>query len=158
MSFIGIVTNSKNEESMVKKIFKLFPADNIIFITSKNIDNIRNIQFETVVINGNIKDDVKLKNIINTSVNEGLFLRLDNIIENVNLGDAVVLRAFKNNPKYIQFLHNNSYWYKKLNRSSKNFAEFENDVKDKMQLRITDKISEVASAIDMLTTFLSKMK
>ena len=31
MSFIGIVTNSKNEESMVKKIFNLFPADNIIF-------------------------------------------------------------------------------------------------------------------------------
>lgn len=64
----------------------------------------------------------------------------------------------KNNPKYIQFLHKNSYWYKKLNRSSKNFAEFENDVKDKMQLRITDKISEVAGAIDMLSTFLSKMK
>lgn len=67
MSFIGIVTNSKNEESMVKKIFKLFPADNIIFITSKNIDNIRNIQFETIVINGNIKDDIKLKNIITKS-------------------------------------------------------------------------------------------
>ena len=67
MSFIGIVTNSKNEESMIKKIFNLFPADNIIFITSKNIDNIRNIQFETVVINGNIKDDVKLKNIITKS-------------------------------------------------------------------------------------------
>ena len=67
MSFIGIVTNSKNEESMVKKIFNLFPADNIIFITSKNIDNIRNIQFETIVINGNIKDDIKLKNIITKS-------------------------------------------------------------------------------------------
>lgn len=64
----------------------------------------------------------------------------------------------KNNPKYIDFLHHNSYWYKKLNRNSKNFTEFENDVKDKMQLRITDKISEVANAIDMLTTFLSKMK
>ena len=64
----------------------------------------------------------------------------------------------KNNHKYIDFLHHNSYWYKKLNRNSKNFTEFENDVKDKMQLRITDKISEVASAIDMLTTFLSKMK
>ena len=46
------------------------------------------------------EEGLKLKNIINTSVNEGLFLRLDNIIENVNLGDAVVLRAFKNNPKY----------------------------------------------------------
>lgn len=67
MSFIGIVTNSKNEESMLKKIIKLFPADNIIFITSKNIDNIRNIQFETVVINGNIKDDIKLKHIITKS-------------------------------------------------------------------------------------------
>ena len=64
----------------------------------------------------------------------------------------------KNNPKYIDFLHHNSQWYKKFNRNSKNFTEFENVVKDKMQLRITDKISEVASAIDMLTTFLSKMK
>ncbi len=64
----------------------------------------------------------------------------------------------KSNPKYIDFLHNNSYWYKKLNRNSKNFIDFENDVKDKMQLRITDKINEVATAIDMLTTFLSKMK
>lgn len=64
----------------------------------------------------------------------------------------------KTNPKYIEFLHHNSYWYKNLNRSSKNFNDFENDVKDKMQLKITDKISEVASAIDMLTTFLSNMK
>lgn len=64
----------------------------------------------------------------------------------------------KSNPKYIDFLHNNSYWYKKLNRNSKNFIDFENEVKDKMQLRITDKINEVATAIDMLTTFLSKMK
>ena len=46
------------------------------------------------------EEGLKLKNIINTSVNEGLFLRLDNIIESVNLGDAVVLRVFKNNPKY----------------------------------------------------------
>lgn len=64
----------------------------------------------------------------------------------------------KNNPKYKEFLHNNSYWYKNLNRSSKNFALFENDVKEKMQLRLTDKISEVASAIDMLQVLLSKMK
>lgn len=64
----------------------------------------------------------------------------------------------KSNPKYIEYLHNNSYWYKKLNRSSKNFILFENDIKDKMQLRITDKISEVAGAIDMLSTFLSKIK
>ena len=46
------------------------------------------------------EEGLKLKNIINTTENEGLFLRLDNIIDNVNLGDAVVLRAFKNNPKY----------------------------------------------------------
>lgn len=64
----------------------------------------------------------------------------------------------KSNPKYLDFLHHNSYWYKNLNRNSNSFSAFENDVKDKMQLRITDKISEVAGAIDMITTFLSQMK
>lgn len=64
----------------------------------------------------------------------------------------------KNNPKYIDFLHHNSYWYKNLNRNSKNFIEFETDLKNKMKLNMKDKISEVASAIDMITTFLSNMK
>ena len=46
------------------------------------------------------EEGIKLKNIINTSQMEGLFLRLENIIEDRNLGDAVVLRVFKNNPSY----------------------------------------------------------
>lgn len=46
------------------------------------------------------EEGLKLKNTINTSKMEGLFLRLDNIIEDKNLGDAVVLRVFKNNPNY----------------------------------------------------------
>ena len=43
---------------------------------------------------------IKLKEIINSTKAEGLFLRLENIVENKSLGDAVVLRAFKNNPLY----------------------------------------------------------
>lgn len=43
---------------------------------------------------------IKLREIINTSNSEGLFLRLENIIDKKSLGDAVVLRAFRNNPLY----------------------------------------------------------
>lgn len=43
---------------------------------------------------------VKLRNIIDNTQAEGLFLRLENIVENKSLGDSVVLRAFKNNPLY----------------------------------------------------------
>ena len=46
------------------------------------------------------EEGLKLKNVINTSQMEGLFLRLENIIGDRNLGDAVVLRAFKNNSNY----------------------------------------------------------
>lgn len=43
---------------------------------------------------------IKLREVINNTKAEGLFLRLENIVENKSLGDAVVLRAFKNNPLY----------------------------------------------------------
>lgn len=47
-----------------------------------------------------ISECIKLKETINNTEAEGLFLRLENIVENKSLGDAVVLRAFKNNPLY----------------------------------------------------------
>ena len=39
MSLMGIITNSKNEEYMVKELSDYFPSQNIIFITDKNIEN-----------------------------------------------------------------------------------------------------------------------
>lgn len=46
------------------------------------------------------EDGKKLKNIINNTSMEALYLRLENIVDNKSLGDAVVLRVFKNNKLY----------------------------------------------------------
>lgn len=46
------------------------------------------------------EDGKKLKNIINSTSMEGLYLRLENIVDNKSLGDAVVLRVFRNKKPY----------------------------------------------------------
>lgn len=88
MSFMGIITNSKNEEYMIEMLSEYFPIENIIFITDKNIDNIKNIRFETVIIDCNIKNRDMLKVIISNAkfiiLNADLMLDLG-ILENLDL-------------------------------------------------------------------------
>ena len=50
MSLMGIITNSKNEEYMVKELSDYFPSQNIIFITDKNIENVRNMKFLQLIV------------------------------------------------------------------------------------------------------------
>jgi len=64
----------------------------------------------------------------------------------------------KNNPKYHEFLRHNSYWYKELNRRSSNFLLFENDAKQKLQLRFTDRIGQMSETIDMIATLFSNLR
>lgn len=88
MSFIGIITNSKNEEYITKMVSKYIPIENIIFITDKNIANIKNVRFETIVINDKLKDLRNLKTIVaNASyvvLNSDITIDF-NILENLNL-------------------------------------------------------------------------
>ena len=46
----------------------------------------------------------------------------------------------KSNPLFIKYLHENSYWYKILNRDPEMFNEFIEEVKKNYKLRATDKI------------------
>ncbi len=64
MSFIGIITNTKNEAYMSKALIHNFQKEQIIFITDKNIENMKNIRFETVVIDTNLKHIKELQHII----------------------------------------------------------------------------------------------
>lgn len=64
----------------------------------------------------------------------------------------------KNNPKYVQYLHQNSYWYKELNRNPDSFKIFEEEVKTAYQLRPTDRISKMLDTMDMIGTILSTLK
>lgn len=67
MFFVGVVTNQKNELYMKNKLCKVMPVENIIFITEKNITNIKNIQFETIVIDAKINNKTEIRKIVSNS-------------------------------------------------------------------------------------------
>ena len=97
MSFIGIITNSKNEEYIIKSLSKFFPTENIVFITDKNTDSIKNIKFETVVIDSKIKDLEKLKQIVSRTryiiLNTDLMMNLE-VLEDLDL--TIITYGFNN--------------------------------------------------------------
>lgn len=97
MSFIGIITNPKNEEYVKEKLYEKFSAEQIIFITDKNIANIKNIRFETIVIDVAIKDIKNLKTLVSNAkyiiLNSDLVTNLE-ILENLNL--IVISYGFNN--------------------------------------------------------------
>ena len=88
MSFVGIITNPKNEEYMKKILYKKFNSFQIIFITDKNIENVKNIRFETIIVDSLIKDDKNLKYIISNAkyiiLNSDLKISFD-LLNNLNL-------------------------------------------------------------------------
>ncbi len=64
----------------------------------------------------------------------------------------------KNNPNYQRYIRDNSYWYKILNRYPELFSEFEEEVKEKYQLRFSDRISKTLENIEMIQSILSTLK
>lgn len=87
MPFVGLITDKKSEVNFInylnKKIYK-----NVIIINNKNIDNIKNIRFDTILINKRIskKSDV-LKKILSNSNNLIVNSDIDtdlNILDNSN--------------------------------------------------------------------------
>ena len=64
----------------------------------------------------------------------------------------------KSNPLFIKHLHENSYWYKILNRDPEMFNSFVEEVKKAYKLRPTDRINEALNTFEMLTTIFSTLK
>ena len=64
----------------------------------------------------------------------------------------------KSNPLFIKYLHENSYWYKILNRDPERFNEFVEEVKKNYKLRTTDRINEALNTFEMLTSIFSTLK
>ena len=64
----------------------------------------------------------------------------------------------KSNPLFIKYLHENSYWYKILNRNPEMFNEFVEEVKKNYKLRTTDRINEALNTFEMLTSIFSTLK
>lgn len=64
----------------------------------------------------------------------------------------------KNNPNYLRYLRENSYWYKLLNRNPNLFKKFEDEVKKEYHLRTSDKISKAFSTIELISNVVSNLK
>ena len=64
----------------------------------------------------------------------------------------------KSNPLFIKYLHENSYWYKILNREPNMFNEFVNEVKKNYKLRTSDRINEALNAFEMISSIFSTLK
>ena len=64
----------------------------------------------------------------------------------------------RSNPIYLEYLHNNSYWYKILNRNPDKFSDFIEEVKDNYHLRPTDRIKIALDTVDMLSSIFSSLK
>ena len=64
----------------------------------------------------------------------------------------------KNNPDYLRYLREHSYWYKLLNRNPLIFKKFEEEVKREYQLRTSDKINKTLQMIELLQNVVSTLK
>ncbi len=60
----------------------------------------------------------------------------------------------KENPLYIKFIRENSYWYKTLNRNPDMFNNMVSEMKEKYKIRTTDKINNIVDGVDLITKFL----
>lgn len=59
---------------------------------------------------------------------------------------------------YQNYLRENSYWYKVLNRTPEAFKEMESQAKERYQVRTTDKIGKVLNAMEMVNALVSSFK
>lgn len=64
----------------------------------------------------------------------------------------------KNNPLYIQFLHDNSIWYKILTRNPNFFKKFEDSVKTSYKLHTVDRMSKILDTFEMVQAIIETMK
>ena len=69
-----------------------------------------------------------------------------------------ILMNINSDPKQKQFLRENSYWYKYLNRDSRYYKDFINDMKEKYKLTTADKINKLSNNINTIRTFLEVLK
>ena len=69
-----------------------------------------------------------------------------------------ILMKINVDPIQKQFLRENSYWYKYLNRNSKYYGPFINEMKTKYKMTTTDKINKAIDNINMLNNFLDVLK
>jgi len=68
------------------------------------------------------------------------------------------LMKINQDPRQKQFLRENSYWYKYLNRSNTYYKQFIDEMKEKYKLTKADRLNKMMDNINMVRTFLDVLK
>ena len=69
-----------------------------------------------------------------------------------------ILFKIRNNPYLYRYLRENSYWYKYLNRDPSSIQFMEEEMKKKYKLTAADKINDLGSKLDLISSFMELMK
>ncbi len=64
----------------------------------------------------------------------------------------------RNAKNYYNYLKENSWWIKDLNRDKNNFKKFSEYLKDKYELKVSDKINSAIDNINIISTLLNAIK
>ena len=64
------------------------------------------------------------------------------------------LIKIRNNPIIYNYLRENSYWYKEINRDDSILKEIEGKAKDYYKLNLSDKLSNLNDKISIFRTFM----
>ena len=85
MLFIGIITDQKSENDIKRLLANnnFLTENNVIFIKEKNIDNIKNVHFDTVVINKEFEKMDELNKLLKNAKN--IIINMDTNIDNKEL-------------------------------------------------------------------------
>lgn len=66
--------------------------------------------------------------------------------------DRVIVDKLINNPKLFDHFLHHSYWIKELTRNPNSFKDFENEMKKVYKERITDRLNDAASGIELISS------
>ncbi len=70
MSFIGIITNKSNKIDLENKLKNIInSSNNIITLKAENVSNIKNIKFDTVIINYELYYNEEIRNLLKNTKN-----------------------------------------------------------------------------------------
>ena len=69
----------------------------------------------------------------------------------------ITMEKIRSNPKYLEYLHTHSYWYKELNRDFKYFNEFESEAKRFYKLYPSDRIEKALNILDTIGTIITTL-
>lgn len=70
----------------------------------------------------------------------------------------ITMYALKEDEKMHEFLHENSEWYKQLNRNSQNYRIFVKAMKKQYKLNPTDKVSAALDNVDLISSVIETLK